>query len=98
MAVCSDFSSVLNPPGDGKTPGLHVAAGGARVLPPECRTFHGWLQEMEARTGEKITIRDFDGLDRADFQRAYYEKPMTETEFQHRLGRCTMSVKLPAGI
>ena len=58
-------------------------------------TFHAWLEEMHRRTGEKITIRDFDGLDRADFQRAYNETPMTETEFQHRLGRCTMSVKLP---
>lgn len=58
-------------------------------------TFHDWLEEMHRRTGEKITVRDFDGLDRADFQRAYHEAPMTETEFQRRLGRCTLSVKLP---
>lgn len=89
---------MLNPPGDEKSPVLHVAPGSPGVPPPERRTFDGWLQEMEARTGEKITIRDFDGLDRADFQRAYYERPMTESEFQHRLGRCTMSVKLPAEI
>ena len=89
---------MFNPPGDEKSPVLHLAPGRPHVPPRECRTFHGWLQQMEARAGEKITVRDFDGLDRADFQHAYYEKPMTETELQHRLGRCTMSVKLPAEI
>jgi len=62
------------------------------------RTFHDWLEEMHARTGEKISIRDFDGLDRSDFERAYYEMPMSEREFQQRLGRCTITVKLPSEV
>lgn len=63
--------------------------------PPERRTFHDWLQELRRRTGEEITVRDFDGAARADFHRACEETPMMEPEFQHRLGRCTFSVKLP---
>ena len=75
-----------------------VLRAGSRVVsvPPSPRhSFHGGLEEIKARGEKKISIHDFDGLDRAHFEPACYEMPMTEREFQQRLGRCTITVKVP---
>ena len=61
---------------------------------PEQKSFHDWLEALNAKSAHKIVIRDFDGLDRGDFERAYRGAPMTERDFQHRLGRCTFNIKI----
>lgn len=72
-----------------------VAAGQApSVAPPAKKSFHDWLEALNAKSTHQIIIRDFDGLDRGDFERAYRGTPMTEKEFQQRLGRCTFNIKI----
>ncbi len=71
-----------------------VAAGQApSVAPPPKMSFHDWLEALNAKSVHKIVIRDFDGLERGDFERAYRGTPMTEKEFQQRLSRCTFNLK-----
>jgi UDP-3-O-[3-hydroxymyristoyl] glucosamine N-acyltransferase len=71
-----------------------VAAGQApSVAPPTKKSFHDWLEGLNAKSVHKIVIRDFDGLDHADFEQAYRGTPMTEKEFQKRLSRCTFNLK-----
>ena len=72
-----------------------VAAGQApSVAPPPKKSFHDWLETLNAKSAHKIVIRDFDGLDRGDFERSYRGTPMTEKEFQQRLSRCTFNLKV----
>ena len=72
-----------------------VAAGQApSVAPPPKKSFHDWLEALNAKSAHQIVIRDFDGLDRGDFERAYRGTPMTEQEFQQRLARCTFNIKV----
>jgi UDP-3-O-[3-hydroxymyristoyl] glucosamine N-acyltransferase len=63
------------------------------VAPPARKSFHDWLEELNAKSAHQIVIRDFDGLDRGDFERAYRGTLMTEREFHKRLARCTFNLK-----
>ena len=76
-----------------RTPRVAAAGQAPAVAPPVKKSFHDWLQELNARSSHKIVIRDFDGLDRADFARSYREVSMTEKEFQQKLARCTFNIK-----
>lgn len=71
-----------------------AASNAPAVAPPVRRSFHEWLQELNAKSAHKIVVRDFDGLDRANFHRSCREMPMTESEFQQKLARCTFNIKI----
>lgn len=71
-----------------------AASNAPAVAPPIRKTFHDWLHELNAKSAHKIVIRDFDGLNRSDFDRSYRQTLMTEKEFQQKLARCTFNIEV----
>jgi UDP-3-O-[3-hydroxymyristoyl] glucosamine N-acyltransferase len=76
-----------------RQPRVAAAGQAPSVAPPTKKSFHDWLEALNAKSVHKIVIRDFEGPDRADFEQAYRETPMTEKEFQKRLAHCTFNLK-----
>jgi len=71
-----------------------VAAGqDPAIAPPALKSFQEWLDELNGKSDHKIVIRDYDGLDRSNLQKALRGTPMTEGEFQRKLSRCTFNIK-----
>lgn len=76
------------------TPRVAAAGQDPGVAPPPLKSFQDWLDELNRKTGHKIVIRDYDGLDRTDLQKSLRATPMTEREFQRKLARCTFNIKV----
>lgn len=72
-----------------------VAAGQVHpVAPPRQQSFHAWLEDLNAKSSQKIVIRDFDGVHQDDFETACRHTLMTEQEFRQKLARCTIQLKM----
>lgn len=71
-----------------------AASPAPAVGPPMLKPFHDWLQELNARSPYKITIRDYGAAGGVEVERDQRETPMTEAEFQLKLGDCIVGLKV----
>ncbi len=92
--VFRELSAIERLPGLVRQFRVPAASQAPAVAPPVRKSFHDWLHELNAKSAHQIVIRDFDGLDRANFERSYRGTLMTEKEFQTKLARCSFNIKV----